>query len=537
MMQIYRIAHREYMENVKTKGFWIGILLFPILIWMMIELPKFLEERGIPTRHLVIVDRSEGLGEIARQRITLLNRQKTLGELQQHIAKATEEPRKEKMEEVDIDPDQLLDQLEQGLDQLGNPDLEIQPFKPDQLVKIGDLLPEQMLLNDLQWNNIKKLLLSQLPDDAPEFIEPPLRFKEVTLPEGVSLTDGDQQIEDALRPYLRSEMMLKSNDEEVELFGLLIIPENALEPKARVRFWSSNLADTDLIDTVLDSLSEEARQQEYDRRGIESKAVAEVASMRVRSIKFNPNKSEGDEKVGIRDKIRQYAPIGFVYMLWVAIFTIAQMLLNNTIEEKSNRLIEVLLSSVTTTELLLGKVFGVAAVGVTMQCAWIGSLIGILRYKSGPSATWIADLIAAVITPELLGGFVFYFIAGYFFYAFLFAGIGSICNTIKEAQNFMSPLMLLMMVPLGTMTFIPNDPNGAIATTLSWIPPWTPFVMMNRMAASPPASEIYGTAIMLLISVVVVFWLSAKIFRIGVLRSGQPPKLLELFRWLRGSHS
>jgi ABC-2 type transport system permease protein len=259
--------------------------------------------------------------------------------------------------------------------------------------------------------------------------------------------------------------------------------------------------------------------------------------MKVRSVKFNPNKSEGDEKVGIRDKIRQYAPIGFVYMLWVAIFTIAQMLLNNTIEEKSNRLIEVLLSSVTTTELLLGKVLGVAAVGVTMQCAWIGSLIGILSYKAGPSATWIADLIAAVITPELLGGFAFYFITGYFFYAFLFAGIGSICNTIKEAQNFMSPLMLLMMVPLGTMTFIPNDPNGAIATTLSWIPPWTPFVMMNRMAASPPASEIYGTAIMLLISVVAVFWLSAKIFRIGVLRSGQPPKLLELFRWLRGSHS
>ena len=537
MMQVFRIAHREYMENVKTKGFWIGIIIFPILIWMMIELPKFLEERGIPTRHLVIVDRSEGLGEIARQRITLLNRQKTLDAFQQHIAEATKEQRKQKMDEVDIDPDQLLDKLEQGLDQLGNPDLEIQPFKPDQLVKIGDLLPEQMLLNDLQWNNIKKLLLSQLPEDAAEFTEPPLRFKEVPLPEGVSLTDGDQQIEEALRPYLRSEMMLESGDEEVELFGLLIIPEDTLEPEARVRFWSSNLADTDLIDAVLNSLSEEARKREYDRRGIESKAVAEVASMRVRSIKFNPNKSEGDEKVGIRDKIRQYAPIGFVYMLWVAIFTIAQMLLNNTIEGKSNRLIEVLLSSVTTTELLLGKVFGVAAVGVTMQCAWIGSLIGILMYKAGPSATWIADLIAAVITPELLGGFVFYFIAGYFFYAFLFAGIGSICNTIKEAQNFMSPLMLLMMVPLGTMTFIPNDPNGAIATTLSWIPPWTPFVMMNRMAASPPASEIYGTAIMLLISIVVVFWLSAKIFRIGVLRSGQPPKLLELFRWLRGSHS
>ncbi|HIO66481.1 MAG TPA: ABC transporter permease, partial [Planctomycetes bacterium] len=203
------------------------------------------------------------------------------------------------------------------------------------------------------------------------------------------------------------------------------------------------------------------------------------------------------------------------------------------IEEKSNRVIEVLLSSVTTTELLMGKVFGVAAVGVTMQIAWIGSLIGILRLKAGPSATWIADLIAAVISPELLGGFIFYFIAGYFFYAFLFAGIGSICNTIKEAQNFLSPLMLVMMVPLGTMTFIPNDPNGAIATTLSWIPPWTPFVMMNRMAANPPAFDVYGTSLLLLVSVVLVFLASAKIFRIGVLRTGQPPKLLELLGWLK----
>ena len=97
----------------------------------------------------------------------------------------------------------------------------------------------------------------------------------------------------------------------------------------------------------------------------------------------------------------------------------------------------------------------------------------------------------------------------------------------------MRSVMLLMMVPLATMTFIPNEPNGTIATTLSWIPPWTPFVMMNRMAANPPAVEIYGTAFVMLISIALVFWASARIFRIGVLRTGQPPKLLELFSWLK----
>ena len=167
---------------------------------------------------------------------------------------------------------------------------------------------------------------------------------------------------------------------------------------------------------------------------------------------------------------KRLIPMAFMFLVWIATFSSGNYLLTSTIEEKSNRIIEVLLSSLTTNQLLMGKVFGVAAVGITMQIAWIGSLIGILNLKAGPSATWIADLIAAVITPELLLGFVFYFIAGYFFYAFLFAGIGSICNTIKEAQNFMSPLMLLMMVPLATMTFIPSEPNGTIATTLSWIP-------------------------------------------------------------------
>jgi ABC-2 type transport system permease protein len=543
MIQIYRIALREYIENVKTKGFWIGILVFPLLLLMMIEIPKYLEEKGIPTRHVVIIDRSpDNLGKLARERLILLNRQKSLIALQTHLAKATEAQREEMLEEQKVDVIELLEKIETVTNELSDKNLQIDPFSPNQLIKLGDLIPDQMLLNDAQWNMLKRMTLAQLPEDAPPFEEPESRFLEVPLPSNLSLENTNEEIEEGLKKYLRGERLLASSAEpnsentdsqEVELFALVIIPEKVIEGKEEVRFWSSNLADTDLIDAILATLSTEARDREYSRRGIDSSAVDEVASLRVRSAKFDPNKVVGEEKVGIRDKIRQYAPIGFVYMLWVAIFSIAQMLLNNTIEEKSNRIIEVLLSSVTTTELLLGKVLGVAAVGLTMQVAWIGSLIAMLKLKAGPAATWVPDLIAAVITPELLIGFIVYFIGGYLFYAFLFAGIGSICNTIKEAQNFMAPLMLLMMVPLGTMTFIPNDPNGTIATTLSWIPPWTPFVMMNRMAANPPAIEIYGTGALLIVSVVVVFWASAKVFRIGVLRTGQPPKILEMLGWLK----
>jgi ABC-type Na+ efflux pump permease subunit len=116
----------------------------------------------------------------------------------------------------------------------------------------------------------------------------------------------------------------------------------------------------------------------------------------------------------------------------------------------------------------------------------------------------------------------------------LILALGSICNTLKEAQNYMGVITMIMLVPVLTMMFIPKDPNGTVATVLSWIPFYTPFIMMNRAAADPPWFDLIGTMLLLLASTALALWLAVKIFRIGVLRTGQPPRLLELVRWLRG---
>jgi ABC-type Na+ efflux pump permease subunit len=92
-----------------------------------------------------------------------------------------------------------------------------------------------------------------------------------------------------------------------------------------------------------------------------------------------------------------------------------------------------------------------------------------------------------------------------------------------------------MMVPMLTMMFIPKDPNGTVATVLSWIPIYTPFIMMNRAAADPPLFDLIGTMVLLIVCMILALWMAGKIFRIGVLRTGQPPKLLEMLRWVRGS--
>ena len=118
-------------------------------------------------------------------------------------------------------------------------------------------------------------------------------------------------------------------------------------------------------------------------------------------------------------------------------------------------------------------------------------------------------------------------------YAAFILSLGSVCNTLKEAQNYMGVITMIMIIPLMTMTFIPKDPNGAIARILSWIPIYTPFVMMNRANADPPLIDRIGTIVLLLISAGAALWMTGRIFRIGILRTGQPPKLLEMLRWIK----
>ena len=250
---------------------------------------------------------------------------------------------------------------------------------------------------------------------------------------------------------------------------------------------------------------------------------------------FDPSKDEGEEKVSMADTIRQFAPLGFVYMMWIAIFTVVNMLLNNTIEEKSNRIIEVLLSSATPWEIMSGKLIGIAGVGMTMMVGWVLSMIGVLMYMAGPQVEWAATLLEVISNSGLLPLFGLYYLCGYLIYSGLFLAIGSLCSTIKESQNFMGTATVILMVPLMTMVFVARDPNGTLAQVLTWIPLYTPFVMMNRAAADPPAFDMWGSAILMLITIVTMLWVSSRIFRIGILRTGQPPKLVELFKSLTQS--
>ena len=528
MRYAFLVAWREFAENAKTKGFWIGIFIFPLLIWASMSAGALLEKTK-PVRNFVLVDQS---GHFEESVATALERyfqrqvMKAFGSYVRANLVSGGEGQGIDLEKMPADAEDLASKWSGD-----NPEL------VDEFISNGGI---EMALE--QWR-------PRLRPAAPAFEQPKRPFRRVDLPPGIRAELAPTELAEALKPYVRGDESIQVEGESAELFAAVLIPadiaEHAVRPgtmpelpgteKQGIQYWSVNLADEDLKDEIESAVNEELRRTEYVARGMDVDTVQAVQRTHLPFAALNPKKEAGEEAVSVADYIRQWAPVAFVYLLWIGIFTIAQMLLNNTIEEKSNRIIEVLLSSVTPGELMMGKLLGIAAVGLTMISAWMGSLFLVLELKAGPEAEIPSQILHVLQSSGLLPAFVVYFVLGYLLYAGAFLAIGSVCNTLKEAQNMMGPIMIVMIVPLLTMAFIPKDPNGTLATVLSWIPPYTPFVMMNRAAADPPLFERVGTLIVLVLSTGFVLWLSGKIFRIGILRTGQPPKLVELLRWVRGA--
>lgn len=490
------IAWREYAANAATKGFWIGLLIVPLIIVMSVQIPMWLDKKGRPTRQFVLIDQTGRYAPSIQAALRERGIERERSELRAHA----------------------LDQAAPGKQ------AEIQAILADHGKSEGGIQSTESKLRPL------------LREDAPPFKPGRPDFSLADPPVAIEPgMDGDALFE-AHRPWLKGERKLGDST----LHAVIFIPEGAgprlaggePDKKHAAQYWSVNLADESLRNFLRPILNREAQQAELVARGLDVGEVARAMGATLPFVELNPAKERGSERVGTMDKVNQWLPSAFVYLLWISLFSIIQMLLNNMIEEKSNRLIEVLLSSVTPGELMMGKLMGIAAVGLTLVGTWIISGIVILIAMARPEMKMAGQIVSTLQGGNLLPAFVFYFIMGYLMYAGLILAIGSVCNTIKEAQNYMGLITMLLMVPLFTMTFIPRDPNGTIATILSWIPIYTPFIMLNRIAADPPVFEVVGTMLLAVATAAFSLWGSVKVFRIGILQTGQPPKFRQLLRWV-----
>lgn len=222
---------------------------------------------------------------------------------------------------------------------------------------------------------------------------------------------------------------------------------------------------------------------------------------------------------------RIMTPFAFMFLLFMGTFGISQGLLTSLIEEKSSRVIELLLSAVSPFQLMAGKILGTALVGFVLLTVWggVGSMAA-HKYHLEQFVDAYRIFIA-----------VLYFIPGFLLMSALLAAIGASCSQLKDAQSMVFPLSAITIIPMMCWYAITDRPDSVLAMSLSFIPPITPFVMVLRICADPdtPMWQIVATLGLLWASVVVAMWAAAKVFRVGVLMYGKAPTPMEMLRWVR----
>ncbi len=227
-------------------------------------------------------------------------------------------------------------------------------------------------------------------------------------------------------------------------------------------------------------------------------------------------------------KVQILVPFILMMLLWTAAFTGGNYLLTSTIEEKSNKVMEVLLSAVGPLELLWGKIIGLGGVALVILVMYGGLAV------AGLFAFAMTDILSLGM---LLWSMYFFFIA-YLSIAALMAAIGSAVNDLREAQTLMGPAMIVLILPMLLWMPISENPNGSLAVVASFIPPIVPFTMIMRLGTTGdpvPLIQLVAAAVIGAVSVVTLVWAASRIFRVGVLMQGKVPNPIELLRWIRQS--
>lgn len=293
---------------------------------------------------------------------------------------------------------------------------------------------------------------------------------------------------------------------------------------------------------------------------LEEKLAATRTPVKIRTLKLSET-GEAKESSSTIASI-----IGFVggMAIYMFIFMYAAVVMRGVIEEKTNRIIEVLVSSVKPFQFLMGKIIGVASVGLVQFLIWI--IIGLVSVVALQSAfmpnidlealrnsTDLATMaqannvdieqleivknVAQTIDPSFifgfLGAFIFFFLGGYLLYASMFAAIGAAVDNETDSQQFMTPLTIILVAALYIGIAAMRNPETSIVYWASFIPFTSPVVMLVRMAFGVPAWELLTSAALLILAFIFFTWLSSKIYRVGILMYGKKPTWKELYKWLK----
>ena len=460
MSRLLRIARREYLAYVRTAGFWLSLLALPLVMAVSITAPMLMMRSAQPERLAIVDLTNQGLGEAVARKLD--------DEQARAVGRA----------------------LRAAAVAAGGP-------KAGEAVKAAQ---------DKGGEAAGRAALAKVnPAVAARFKAPkPSAVRQSALAEALKAADARA-----------AGLVIRREIDEGRLDTGLIL--SGRDDAVVMDLWSRNLAAPVLENALRGHVQDIMRQRALTRAGLDAATLKAVNDLKPTLNSLSPKAASG-EKISLRDRLPTYVGLALGFLLWSMVMTGAGILLNSVIEEKSTKILEVLLSSASVPEIMGGKILGVAGLTGTVIGVW--SLVGTIALLAlAPGLA--GDLGAVLMGRGLIFYFAAYLVGGYLMYASLFAGIGAFCESQRDAQTLLGPIMIVMSIPIVFMSQAIRTPDSPILNLLSWIPPFTPFLMPARIASDPPAVQVIGTTLLMLATTAVVIWISGRAFRAGALATGK----------------
>jgi len=340
---------------------------------------------------------------------------------------------------------------------------------------------------------------------------------------------------------------------ENEYYGLIHIPsaDNNYDLTGKVEFFGEESPGLGTVQNIEKIISNKLQRNELIQRGID---VDQIDSAKT-SVDVEIQNFSGETTSKMANYLRMFFGGAAGYLLMMFIIIYGNMVMRSVIEEKTNRIIEIIVSSVKPIQLMLGKVIGTSLAGITQFTVWVilggilytiaGFYFGVDLMNAQPgqieveqlNVPEVNQLVADVLNLPILSliiYFLIYFLGGYFLYSAIYASIGAAVDSETDTQQFMLPVIIPLMlgIYIGFFAVIEN-PHGTVSTIFSMIPLTSPIVMLMRIPFGVPWWEISLSILILLCTNTAVVWLAAKIYRVGILMYGKKASYKEIYKWLK----
>ena len=381
----------------------------------------------------------------------------------------------------------------------------------------------------------------------------------------IALLDKNNFIEDSTR--IRGDIFLHTDNDiseiqnmidEGEIYGALEIPEfDIYEPKD-LRFYSKNVPSGDLISGIESLVENKIRELKIQDLKLNEESLDKLRTRITMETYSVDKEAEGvSDEIGVKQSNSDLAfGLGYFngFLIYMFVFIYGSFILQSVLDEKTSKVVEIIVSSIKPTQLMMGKVLGVGAVAFTQIFIWIilvtsistftSMYFGINSYEttqivqteqevnnSKEIVKSIYDMFAAVDIKKTVLIFLIYFLGGFFLYGAFFAAIGSAVDNLQDANQFTLPISLPIIASLMFMGIVLNNPEGNASFFLSMFPLTSPILMMARLAFGVPDWQLILSIMILIISVVVALWFAGRIYRVGILTSGSKITYKLIWKW------